>query len=70
MEKHFCTCPVEKCPKHPANHGDGCDRCIQDNLQKSKMPTCFFRAVHDDVDDVQDFTIKGFVEFYEKHKNA
>lgn len=32
------------------------------------MPACFFRAVHDDVNDVKDFSIKGFVDFFLKHQ--
>lgn len=64
----FCTCPVEKCPRHPKNHENGCDPCIADNLKKGKMPACFFRVVSDDVSDAKDFTIQGFVDFYNKHK--
>ncbi|MDR0794615.1 MAG: DUF6485 family protein [Tannerella sp.] len=68
MNKHFCNCPAVNCPQHPSNHNDGCDPCIVDNLKKKKMPACFFRAVKDDVSDVTDYSIKGFVEFYMKNK--
>lgn len=68
MSEHFCTCVVRGCPRHPANHNDGCDPCIKDNLEKGKMPTCFFLSVSDDVSDVKDYTVKGFVEFYQKHQ--
>lgn len=66
-KKHFCDCPVTACTRHPSNHSQGCDPCIEDNLKKKKMPACFFRAVHDDVDGLEDFTIQGFVDFYETH---
>lgn len=64
--KHFCTCPVAQCPRHPSNHDKGCNPCIKDNLVKNKMPACMFKAVNDDVSEVKDFSIKGFVEFYLK----
>ena len=63
---HFCTCPVTQCSCHPLNHNQGCDPCIKDNLEKRKMPACMFRAVSDDVTEVRDYTIKGFVDFYLK----
>ena len=68
MKLHFCNCPVEKCPRHPRNHSNGCDPCIQDNLKKGKMPACFFLAVSDDVSDVNNFSMESFVEFFLKHK--
>jgi hypothetical protein len=51
-------------------HSDGCDPCIKDNLQKKKMPACFFRAVHDDVSDAVDFSIEGFVNYFHKHNKC
>ena len=66
--RHFCNCPVEKCPRHPGNHDNGCDPCIKDNLKRGKMPACFFRAIQDDVNDVRDFTIEGFVHFFMEHQ--
>lgn len=68
--KHFCTCPVTGCPRHPSNHNQGCDPCMKDNLKKGKMPACMFDAVSEDVSEVRDYTIKGFVDFYLKvHKD-
>lgn len=68
--KHFCTCPVTACPRHPSNHNQGCDPCMKDNLKKGKMPACMFDAVSEDVSEVRDYTIKGFVDFYLKvHKD-
>lgn len=63
---HFCTCPVTRCPRHPLNHDKGCDLCIKDNILKKKMPACMFVSVNKDVSSVTDYSIKGFVEFYEK----
>lgn len=72
MSEHFCSCPVTNCPRHPSNHVNGCDPCIQDNIAKKKMPACMFRAVDDDVSEVKDYSIKGFVEFYltKQNKNS
>lgn len=66
---HFCNCPVTKCPRHPSNHDMGCDLCIKDNIEKKKMPACMFRVVNDDVSKVNDYSMKGFVEFYLSHQN-
>lgn len=68
--KNFCTCPVEKCPRHPKNHSNGCNHCIQDNLKRGKMPACFFALVHEDTSDARDFTIEGFVDYFTKHKES
>ena len=68
MEAHFCNCPAEKCPRHPLNHNKGCNPCIRDNLKKGKMPACFFRVIHDDVSEVRDYSISGFVDFFNKYK--
>lgn len=70
MEEHFCTCPATNCPRHPLNHKDGCDPCIKDNIIKKKMPACMFRAVRDDVSEVRDYSIKGFVDFYLKNQEG
>lgn len=66
--RNFCSCPVEKCPRHPKNQDQGCDPCIQDNLKKGKMPACFFRMIHDNVDQVTDYSIGGFVAHYLEHQ--
>ncbi len=63
-DKHFCTCPMTKCPRHPFNHNEGCDPCIKNNLQHGKMPACMFKAVSENTDQVKEWTIKGFMEFY------
>lgn len=69
MNEHFCSCPATKCPRHPLNHENGCDPCIKDNIMKKKMPACMFQAVHDDVSEVRDYSIKGFVEFFLLHQD-
>lgn len=65
--EHFCVCPVVQCPRHPNNHSEGCDPCIQDNLAQKKMPACFFRAVHEDMSGITDYSIQGFVNFFNEH---
>ena len=66
-KKHFCTCDDMTCPLHPSNHNKGCDLCIAKNLKKGEMPTCFFKVINNDVGEVKEFTIKSFVEFYNKN---
>ena len=67
MSAHFCTCPAVDCPQHPSVHGGGCDHCIKDNLEKMKMPACFFQAVHEDTSELTDYKIEDFVAFYLRH---
>lgn len=70
MSDHFCTCHVVKCAKHPLNHNEGCDLCIESNIKSKKMPTCMFRAISEDVSNVNDYSIKGFVDFFMKHNGG
>lgn len=58
---------MSKCPRHPSNHDRGCDPCIQDNLERGKMPACFFKVVHNDVSNLRDYSIRGFVDFFLSH---
>lgn len=67
--RHFCTCPVTQCPRNPSNHSKGCDPCILDNLQKRKMPACFYSVVNEDVSGVTDYSIEGFVKFFLENQN-
>ena len=42
---HFCTCQNPACRCHPSNHSQGCDLCIQKELRKGEIPSCFFNLV-------------------------
>lgn len=64
MNNHFCSCPLTKCPRHPANHDNGCDPCIKFNLDNGKIPRCFFNALNGEPFDIKDVSVKGFVDFY------
>ena len=72
MENHFCTCADFGCKNHPRNHSEGCDLCIRKNLKAGEIPACFFRAVSDDLSELDRFTYESFAEFFRKHqtKNA
>ena len=43
--KDLCTCKDTGCRFHPANHDAGCTPCIEKNLKKGEIPSCFFNAV-------------------------
>ena len=45
MTPPFCTCQNTACRCHPANHDQGCDLCIQKELRKGEIPSCFFNLV-------------------------
>lgn len=71
---HFCTCGDTACPLNPNNpknreRGRGCDGCIRKNLALGEIPSCFFKKVGD-IDDWDDFSIAGFVLFYEERQGA
>lgn len=62
--EHFCTCRDLKCKLHPRNHERGCDLCVQKNLKRGEIPSCFFRLIRDDLSGLSEFTIESFVGFY------
>lgn len=57
---HFCTCQNTACHCHPANHDQGCDLCIQKELRKGEIPSCFFNLVIRPGETVEDCTIQAF----------
>jgi hypothetical protein len=67
MAEHFCTCKDLKCKNHPRNHTNGCDPCIQKNLKHGEIPACFFRAVGDDLSQLNQFTYQSFAGFVRQH---
>ena len=52
--------PEHRLPLHPANHGQGCDLCIQKELRKGEIPSCFFNLVIRPGETVEDCTIQAF----------
>lgn len=68
--KPICTCRDTNCPNHPANHSEGCDRCIVKCQALGEIPSCFFRQVYDDLTGVDDFTFEGFARFVAAHKQG
>lgn len=68
--KHFCTCTDTNCKLNPHNHSHGCDLCIKKCLNAGEIPSCFFKAIHEDISNTDDFTYKGFAEFVTKYGKA
>jgi predicted GNAT family N-acyltransferase len=66
-KKHFCTCTDLDCKFNPHNHSLGCDLCIKKCLKEGEIPSCFFKAIYDDISETKDFTYKGFADFFVKH---
>ena len=60
MTSHFCTCQNTACRCHPSNHDQGCDLCIQKELRKGEIPSCFFNLVIRPGETVEDCTIAAF----------
>jgi len=68
MKNHFCTCIVKECPKHPHNHDDGCDPCIEKNLKLGEIPTCFWLNVPK-ITGTTEYSAENFAKFVaEKNK--
>lgn len=79
IKKHFCTCGDLDCSLNPNNPNSpdnpnnsdnqipSCDPCIRKNLKAGEIPSCFFHLVKEDLSDVEDFSIEGFVAFYQKY---
>uniref|UniRef100_UPI00307CF997 DUF6485 family protein n=1 Tax=Dysosmobacter welbionis TaxID=2093857 RepID=UPI00307CF997 len=57
---HFCTCQNTACRCHPSNHSQGCDLCIQKELRKGEIPSCFFNLVIRPGETVEDCTMAAF----------
>ncbi len=66
---HFCPCKDTNCPVHPMKLGKGCDPCIQKNLKQGEIPSCFFRAVSENLDGLEEYTFESFVRFYLQHRD-
>ena len=57
---HFCTCQNTACRCHPANHDQGCSLCIEKELRKGEIPSCFFNLVIQPGEPVEDCSIQAF----------
>ena len=68
MNKHFCTCRVVNCDKHPVNHEAGYDLCIQKNLAASEISAFFWVSVGGDLSNEQDFAVECFVDCFERNR--
>ncbi len=67
-KKGFCTCEDTECKLNPANHEHGCDPCIQKNLREGEIPTCFFKAISEDISEIKTFSNEEFAEHVFKNK--
>jgi hypothetical protein len=68
MKKHFCTCTVTECDSHPNNHSNGCDTCIQKNLELGEIPACFWINISNGVIGKTDYSVENFTKFYLDYK--
>ncbi|WP_295581907.1 DUF6485 family protein [uncultured Oscillibacter sp.] len=56
----FCPCKNIKCRCHPQNHSQGCTPCIEKELGKREIPSCFFDLVLSPGETVEDCSIEAF----------
>lgn len=64
---HHCTCKDLDCKMHPKNHDKGCDPCITSNLKDGEIPSCFFASVSEEMDELNTYKFRDFVDFYRLH---
>ena len=57
---HFCPCRNTSCRCHPANHDQGCSLCIEKELRKHEIPSCFFDLVIGPGETVEDCSMEAF----------
>lgn len=72
-DAHFCTCMDFACslnPNGPECRHRTCDRCVRKNLQAGELPSCFFRAVHEDISGNTDMTYQGFADWVIAHRGS
>lgn len=58
--EHFCPCRNTGCRCHPANHNQGCSLCIEKELRKREIPSCFFDFVAEPGEQMADCSIEAF----------
>ena len=56
----FCPCKNTTCRCHPANHDQGCALCIEKELRKREIPSCFWDLVIIPGERVEDCSIEAF----------
>ncbi len=59
---HFCPCKNTSCRCHPSNHIYGCSPCIEKELRKHEIPSCFFDLVISPGEQVSDCSMEAFAE--------
>lgn len=50
------------------NQEKGCDACIQKNLERREIPTCFFLKISEDMKDVKAYSFESFAAFLAKNR--
>ena len=71
VNAEFCTCKNYDCKFNPQNHDQGCTPCIKVCLKDNALPSCFFRAVSEELKDVKvisDSSYEAFSKLILKNK--
>lgn len=58
--EHFCPCRNTGCRCHPFNHSRGCSLCIEKELRKREIPSCFWDFVIQPGETVEDCSMEAF----------
>nr|WP_325296956.1 DUF6485 family protein [uncultured Dysosmobacter sp.] len=58
--EHFCPCKNTACRCHPSNHGQGCTPCMEKELRKREIPSCFWDFVIEPGESVEDCSMEAF----------
>lgn len=57
-----CPCKDYECEFNPVNHDKGCIFCVEESVKDREIPKCFFEAVADDVDAIEDWSFESFAK--------
>jgi hypothetical protein len=71
MNTDYCSCKNLICQYHPSKHDKGCIPCVKICLKDSAIPSCFFRAVSEELRDVEvipDSSYETFAKLILKEK--
>ena len=59
---HFCTCSYLDCEHHPIKNDGSCNPCIEKNLKRLEIPSCFFNKIGEKGSCESEYTFRKFAE--------
>jgi hypothetical protein len=60
--KELCTCEKKDCPFHPQQNNGECTACIEKNLKRHEIPSCFHHKIGEKTDIESDWSFYKFAK--------